>query len=171
MPPSAPHAARPAAADLHSAHLPTPEATARLGEWLAGRLARGDSLLLQGPIGAGKSHLARALIRSWLDNPVEDVPSPSFTLVQTYDRGDLTLWHADLYRLTGAGEVLELGLDQAFAEAITVIEWPDRLGRFGPADPITLTLSLDGDGRRATLDPGSRSRLAAAFAAQFPDLP
>lgn len=134
--------------------LPTEDDTARLGRALAAILHAGDCLLLEGPIGAGKSHLARALIRARLGRE-EDVPSPTFTLVQTYP-GTPDIWHADLYRLTHPDEVLELGLEDAFSTAICLIEWPDRLGAALPANPLRLSLSSAGEGRRATLDFGSR---------------
>lgn len=133
-------------------HLPDEAATAALGERLAALLRAGDTLLLEGPIGAGKSHLARALIRARLGR-MEDVPSPTFTLVQTYD-ADPDIWHADLYRLTHPDEVLELGLDDAFTSAICLVEWPDRLGRHLPPDALRLTLQAEGEGRRATLSGG-----------------
>ena len=85
------------------------DATARLAERLGALLHPGDCLLLDGPIGAGKTHFARALIQSLMDVP-EDVPSPTFTLVQTYDTGAGELWHADLYRLSSPDEIEELGL-------------------------------------------------------------
>ena len=91
----------------------------------------GDTLLLQGPIGAGKTHLARALIQarqSAAGRAAEDVPSPSFTLVQTYEAGETEIWHADLFRLGNAAEADELGLTDAFDAAICLIEWPERLG-------------------------------------------
>ena len=108
-------------------------ATDRLGAVLAGWLKQGETLLLSGPIGAGKTHLARALIRARLGR-MEDVPSPSFTLVQSYetDKGDI--WHADLYRLSHVDEVIELGLNDAFGRALCLVEWPDRLGDLAPAD-------------------------------------
>lgn len=119
---------------------------------LAGRIALvvrpGDCLLLDGPIGAGKSFFARALIRAWLHNPGEEVPSPSFTLVQTYARGDQTLWHCDLYRLTSVQEVVELGLDEAFATAISLIEWPDRLGDTAPPGALHLRFAALDDHHR-----------------------
>ena len=96
-------------------HLPDADATARLGQYLARHLGRGDTLLLSGPVGAGKSHLARALIRARFGADTE-VPSPSFTLVQTYgDPGEVEVWHADLYRLSHPDEIHELGLEAAFA--------------------------------------------------------
>jgi hypothetical protein len=142
--------------------LPDPAATDRLAEALASALGPGDTVLLEGPIGAGKSHLSRALIRSRLGNPDEDVPSPSFTLVQTYP-ADPPIWHADLYRLSHPDEVLELGLDEAFGGAICLVEWPDRLGAAAPKDAIRLRLSLHGEGRRAQIDLPDRPRLIAAL--------
>lgn len=121
--------------------LPSPEATATLARRLGQTLGPGDVVLLEGPIGAGKTHFARALIQSRLGVP-EDVPSPTFTLVQTYQAADGTeIWHADLYRLTNPDEVLELGLDTAFDTAICLIEWPERLGPDCPADALHLSLS------------------------------
>lgn len=131
-------------------NLPDADATAALGERLAALLQAGDTLLLHGPIGAGKSHLARALIRARLGR-MEDVPSPTFTLVQTYETDGPEIWHADLYRLTHPDEVLELGLDDAFATAICLIEWPDRLGSHVPPGALNLRLSDLGDGREAQL--------------------
>lgn len=130
--------------------LPDAAATDRLGAALAPRLRPGDTLLLQGPIGAGKTALARALIRARLGR-CEDIPSPSFTLVQVYDDGAAEIWHADLYRLTHPDEAAELGLDEAFDRAICLVEWPDRLGSLRPPAALTLRLDPDGDGRRITL--------------------
>lgn len=117
---------------------------------LAPDLRAGDALLLDGPVGAGKSHFARALIRARLTNSAEDVPSPTFTLVQTYDSAP-PIWHADLYRLTDPAEVDELGLLDALPEAIALIEWPDRME--APADALTLQISAlaDPDLRRIRL--------------------
>lgn len=143
-----------------SIFLPDEEATSALGSRLAGLLQKGDTLLLEGPIGAGKSHLARALIRARLGR-MEDVPSPTFTLVQTYD-SDPDIWHADLYRLTHPDEVLELGLEDAFATAICLVEWPDRLGPHLPKDALRIRLRTEGEGRSATLS-GGRDGLIAAL--------
>ena len=139
------------------------DATAALGERLAGLLHAGDTVLLEGPIGAGKSHLARALIRALLGR-MEDVPSPSFTLVQTYDADGVEIWHADLYRLSHPDEVLELGLEDAFATAICLVEWPERLGSHLPPDALHLRLAAQGDGRMAHLSGGRPGLLAALLA-------
>lgn len=147
-----------------SVFLPTAEATDALGERLAAILQPGDTLLLTGSIGAGKSHLSRALIRARLGR-MEDVPSPTFTLVQTYEDPEGDIWHADLYRLSHPDEVIELGLDEAFSTAICLIEWPDRLGNLTPPTAIHISLSLEGDGRRAQFTFVDRPDLLKALSA------
>ncbi len=131
--------------DAHaiSRDLISPEATDAFAQWLAPRLGRGDVLLLEGEIGAGKTHLARALIQARLAaaDRLEDVPSPTYTLVQTYDDGVVPIWHADLYRISHPDEVLELGLQDAFTDALCLVEWPDRLGADMPTDALTLRLT------------------------------
>jgi tRNA threonylcarbamoyladenosine biosynthesis protein TsaE len=125
-------------------------------EILAQRLARlarpGDALLLSGPLGAGKSALARAFLRALLDDPALEVPSPSYTLVQSYAvPGGGQAHHFDLYRLGGAEEVLELGWDEAL-EGIVLVEWPERLGALAPPGALRIALTpLVEDGREATL--------------------
>lgn len=141
--------------------------TARLGRWFAAHLRAGDCLLLEGPIGAGKSHFSRALIQARLGR-AEDVPSPTFTLVQTY-QADVEIWHADLYRLSHPDEVLELGLEAAFDTGISLVEWPDRLGRHAPAQALHLQFQPDGEERRVTIDLGGRADLRADLAKDFPD--
>ena len=106
--------------------LPDADATTRLGEAIAPLLAPGEAVLLYGPLGMGKSTLARGLIRA-LTRPDEDVPSPTFTLVQFYE-SDPAIAHFDLYRLTRPEEAFEVGLDEALDEGCALIEWPERLG-------------------------------------------
>ncbi|SIS58190.1 tRNA (adenosine(37)-N6)-threonylcarbamoyltransferase complex ATPase subunit type 1 TsaE [Phaeovulum vinaykumarii] len=131
-------------------HFPDAEATAAFGRRLASLLAPGDVVLLSGPIGAGKSHLARACIAARLEveGRVEDIPSPTFTLVQVYEVAGCEIWHADLYRLTHSDELVELGLEDAFASAICLIEWPDRLGDLAPAGALSIALSAAPDDSR-----------------------
>lgn len=138
--------------------LPTESDTTRLGHDLARRLRAGDVVLLEGPIGSGKTHLARAIISTLLEAP-EDIPSPTYTLLQTYSGRDFSIWHADLYRLTDSSELGELGLLDAFEDALVLIEWPDRLpSDHLPASAIRVQLQTEGDGRRVFLD-GSRQWL------------
>lgn len=133
--------------------LDTPDETCDLARALGPLLVPGDTVLLSGDVGAGKTHFARCLILSLLDTP-EDVPSPTYTLVQSYDAPVGEIWHADLYRLTDIGEVDELGLTQAFSDAICLVEWPDRLGNHAPKPALRLSLEApSGDDRRvAKLD-------------------
>ena len=126
------------------------DATKTLATQVAQRLKVGDTLLLEGAIGAGKSAFARALIRARLGR-MEDVPSPTFTLVQTYEDDAGDIWHCDLYRLTHPDEALELGLDEAFETAICLIEWPDRLGEVVPADALTLAFEARQDQHHVTI--------------------
>jgi tRNA threonylcarbamoyladenosine biosynthesis protein TsaE len=101
-------------------------------------LRLGDTLFLPGEVGAGKSYFARALIQSGQSQPTE-VPSPTYTLVQTYELEKGTVWHADLYRLSGSDEALELGLLDAMDDAICLIEWPDRLEAGTKPEAVTLS--------------------------------
>ena len=129
------------------------EATAALGRAVAPRLEPGEAVLLYGPLGMGKSTLARGLIRA-LAGEDEDVPSPTFTLVQFYET-DPPVAHFDLYRLTRPEEAFEIGLDEALDVGAALIEWPERLGddparALGP-DRLTITLEERGEGRHATV--------------------
>jgi tRNA threonylcarbamoyladenosine biosynthesis protein TsaE len=129
------------------------EATTALGRAVAPRLEPGEAVLLYGPLGMGKSTLARGLIRA-LAGEDEDVPSPTFTLVQFYET-DPPVAHFDLYRLTRPEEAFEIGLDEALDVGAVLIEWPERLGddpvrALGP-DRLTITLEERGEGRHATV--------------------
>lgn len=116
-----------------------PEATAALGARLAAVLRPGDLVALSGPLGAGKSVLARGLVRA-LTSADEEVPSPTFTLIQLYDGPAFPLAHLDLYRLKRPEEAWELGLEEALAAGAAVVEWPERLEHLLPADRLAVTL-------------------------------
>lgn len=129
---------------------PTPEAMTRLGRALARHLGGGDLVTLTGDLGAGKSHLARAIIRAHLGEDDADVPSPTYTLVNVYDTPRVQIWHADLYRLGDADDLLELGLEDAIGDVLTLVEWPDRWPDL-PARRLEIAITPDGDGRRLVL--------------------
>ncbi|MEM6729781.1 MAG: tRNA (adenosine(37)-N6)-threonylcarbamoyltransferase complex ATPase subunit type 1 TsaE [Pseudomonadota bacterium] len=151
-----------AGADLQtfSFDLHTQGATEALAHRLGPALKAGDCLLLDGPIGAGKTTFARALIQGALGR-LEDVPSPTFTLVQSYTGPSFDIWHCDLYRLTGADELVELGLDDAFETALTLIEWPDRLGALAPDRAQHLRFEVDGESEARRLIVHGDARWAA----------
>lgn len=140
--------------------LPDAAATERLAAVLAARARRGDSLLLEGPLGAGKSTFARAFLRAASGDPALEVPSPTFTLVQGYDLPIGPAHHFDLWRLDGPGDLAELGWDEA-REGIVLVEWPERLGDLRPDDALTIALApgASDDERVATLT-GWPGRLA-----------
>ncbi len=123
--------------------------TAALGQRLADIARPGDVIALYGDLGAGKTTLARALIRR-LTGPETEVPSPTFTLVQTYPHPHLSIWHFDLYRLKEPGEARELGLEEA-VDGLALIEWPERLGRDLPIARLEVRLSYGDAGRIARL--------------------
>lgn len=132
-----------------------PDATARLAATLAPLLHAGDVVALEGDLGAGKTAFARALIRA-LTGREEEVPSPTFTLVQTYEAAEFDIWHFDLYRLKKPEEAFELGIEDAMAEGLSLIEWPDRLGPWLPRDRLTVALAYGAGAqeRVATLSGG-----------------
>lgn len=123
-------------------NLTTQDDTIRLAAIFVKLAQAGMTILLHGQVGAGKTFFARSVIQTLQDahGQREDVPSPTFTLIQTYEAGGLEIWHADLYRLTSPEELVELGLDAAFSNALCLIEWPDRLGSLRPTNAIDLTL-------------------------------
>ena len=132
--------------------LPDAAATGRLGAAVAEALRSGEAVCLSGPLGAGKSTLARALVRA-LTRPDEDVPSPTFTLVQFYDGRGFPIAHFDLWRLERPEEAFEIGLDEALEDGAAVIEWPERLGGRLPADRLDIDIAMTGGGRTARLAP------------------
>lgn len=143
--------------------LPDEASATRFAQICADHLGAGDTVLLSGPVGAGKSHFARAVIRAHLGQHTE-VPSPSFTLVQCYE-AEFEIWHADLYRLTHSYEAAELGLEDAMGKALCLIEWPDRLAQI-PPHAVSLSLSMADEGRIAHLCgacPALISALKSAF--------
>lgn len=152
--------------------LPDAAATERLARLLAPYLIGGDILALFGPLGAGKTSFARALIRALPGAPgsaEEEVPSPTFTLVQTYERDAAPVWHFDLYRLDGPAEVWELGWEEALAGALVLIEWPERLAGLLPPGALSITFAHDESGG----DGGRRVRLSGlpAWKDRLADLP
>jgi len=123
-----------------TASLANEAATADFAAALAPFLKPGDVVALDGDLGAGKTAFARTLINALPGEP-EDVPSPTFTLVQTYERGGMEIWHFDLYRLEAPDEALELCIEDAFLDAVSLIEWPDKLGPLLPRGVLRVTLS------------------------------
>lgn len=128
--------------DTHTLELNALADTYALAHHIGDHVFPGLCVALSGDVGAGKSTFARAVIQHLMgkSGQVEDVPSPTFTLVQTYMLQDLEIWHADLYRISHPDEVLELGLLDAFSDSLCLIEWPDRLGQDLPHDALRLHL-------------------------------
>lgn len=120
-----------------------------LGAQLIAQLSTGQTVCLTGGLGAGKTTLARGMIQSVLGDI--DVPSPTYTLVQTYDMPDFELWHCDMYRLERPEDGYELGLMDAFEDAVCLIEWPDKLGSLIPEDALKIDIQFEGEGRKVTL--------------------
>jgi tRNA threonylcarbamoyladenosine biosynthesis protein TsaE len=147
--------------------LPDEAATAALAVWISGLAEPADIMALRGDLGAGKTTFARAFIRA-RGNRDEEVPSPTFTLVQVYEIGSAAIWHFDLYRLRAPEEAWELGIEDAFSGGISLIEWAERLGPLLPERRLEITLEF-GDqpgSRRVLLDPGTgwQARLRAITA-------
>lgn len=110
----------------------------------------GDVITLTGELGAGKTTFARGLIQSALSEN-EDVPSPTYTLIQTYELADFDLWHCDLYRLNAPDDVLELGLIDMEADIVSLIEWPDKMGGHVNPDALNCHITFKGEGRELVL--------------------
>ncbi|OYV32233.1 MAG: tRNA (adenosine(37)-N6)-threonylcarbamoyltransferase complex ATPase subunit type 1 TsaE [Rhodospirillales bacterium 20-64-7] len=137
---------------MSDSHFISPDeaVTAELAAQLATRARPGDVLCLRGPMGAGKSTFARAFIRARCKNPVLEVPSPTFTLVQMYEHHDGNIWHFDLWRLSGPEALEELAWDEARG-GIVLVEWPERLGAHMPLNSLSITISLNPAGREIRL--------------------
>ena len=130
-------------------------ATGAFAAGLAARARPCDVLLLSGPLGAGKTSFARAFIRACAGDPKLEIPSPSFTLLQTYDTPIGPIAHYDLWRLADHRAMEELGWDEALA-GIVLAEWPDRLGPLTPADALHIAISLIPEGREISLSGAKR---------------
>lgn len=130
--------------------------TTKLGALIAPHLKTGDTVGLIGGLGAGKSHLCRAIIQAKQDcsHVAFDIPSPSFSLVQTYPIDGSEYWHADLYRLGDISEIVELGLEEAFGNAVCLVEWADLLGHATPSKILLITLQFaaGSDGREVEFE-------------------
>jgi tRNA threonylcarbamoyladenosine biosynthesis protein TsaE len=138
--------------------LPSLAATETLARRVGALLRAGDAVLLSGPLGAGKSAFARALLRDMAGDPALDVPSPSFTLVQSYETPRGFVHHYDLWRVDPGPDLRELGLEEAFRD-IALIEWPDRLGGYAPAGALEIALTPLPDGARQARLSGWPDRL------------
>ena len=124
-----------------------PEATEAVGRALAASLRVGDTIALYGDLGAGKTTLARGILRGL--GFEGDVTSPTFPIVIPYDQLPFPVWHVDLYRIEDSAEIEELALEEALEDGVLLIEWPERLGNALWAETLKLTLAPDGDGARA----------------------
>lgn len=132
-------------------------ATQALGARIAGSLRVGDAVTLEGDLGAGKTTLARAILEGL--GVTEDVPSPTFTLVQQYETPKLAVRHYDFYRIEEPSELNELGLDEALDEGAVLIEWPERAPNRIPPDALHIKLTITNDrSRNAHIEGPSRWR-------------
>jgi tRNA threonylcarbamoyladenosine biosynthesis protein TsaE len=149
-----------AAAATRVIELPNLAATDALAATVAGLARPGDVILLEGPLGAGKSAFARAFLRAASGDPLLDVPSPTFTLVQAYETRIGTVHHFDLWRLDGPGGLAELGWEEA-RDGIVLVEWADRLGALRPADALSLMLHVNSAETRRAVVSGWPDRLGS----------
>lgn len=131
--------------------LPDAAATEQLGARVAAVAPSGLFIALDGPLGAGKTTLGRGFIRAWTGAPEVEAPSPTYTLVQTYDGPRGPVWHMDLYRLKAPEDADELGLEDAIGEAVCLVEWAERLGARLPRERLVIRLLLAPAGRIAQI--------------------
>ena len=134
---------------IKTIHLADENATMALGAWLAPQLRAGDVVLLKGDLGAGKTTWARGFIRALIG--AVEVPSPTYTLVQTYTAPDFEVWHFDLYRLKQEQDVWELGIEDALYNGVCLIEWPERIDGLLNGTELVVALKIDGDMRKAEI--------------------
>lgn len=127
-------------------HLSSEAKTTALASKIAPLLEAGDVVLLEGALGAGKTTLARGLIRAY--SGAAEIPSPTYALVEIYEGAKGALWHFDLYRLDSPGDVWELGLEEALSEGICVIEWAERVAALLPDDALRLVITIAGKNKR-----------------------
>ena len=138
--------------------LPDLAATRALAAAVAALARAGDAILLEGPLGAGKTEFARAFLRAASGDPALEVPSPTFTLVQSYDTPRFRAAHFDLWRLAGAADLAELGWDEA-RDGLILVEWPDRLGALRPTGALEVSLSMTGETARQAVLGGWPDRI------------
>lgn len=135
--------------------------TGALAEKLAAISVQGDVWALNGTLGAGKSVFARAFIQKLTG--AREVPSPTFTLLQTYSAEAFDIYHYDLYRLEKPAEIFELGVEEAFYSGVSLVEWPERMGAFSPRNMWNVNIEMNGSGRKITIsteDASKQKRLA-----------
>ena len=130
--------------------LPTEEDTVALGRRLAHIARKGDVFALFGTLGMGKSVLARAFVQEL--TAVVEVPSPTFTLVQSYEASDFDIYHFDLYRIKSPEEIFEIGMEEALYEGVSLIEWPEKMGGFLPQNIIKVTITNHPQGRKLCIE-------------------
>jgi tRNA threonylcarbamoyladenosine biosynthesis protein TsaE len=131
--------------------------TAAVANKLAKITKRGDIWALSGTLGMGKSVFARAFIQTLSD--AEEVPSPTFTLVQTYRTQMFDIYHYDLYRLKEASEIFELGVEEAFYEGVSLVEWPEKMGAFAPRNMWHVIIEADGEKRKITISTDDEQKI------------
>ncbi len=143
-------------------NLATENETKKIGIKLAHIARKGDVFALYGTLGMGKSVLARAFVQELCGQG--EVPSPTFTLLQTYEAPDFEIYHFDLYRLKSAEEIFEIGVEEALYSGVSLIEWPEKMAGYLPRDIFRLEITPQGEGRKLTIETRSKekhSRLSA----------